>query len=178
MTNKLVLGIAGYTKSGKTTLSNRLSDILDCNIQELSDFITAKPYTKSIEKASLLKRQRVLFGDNILTKKAIAKFSDNHKIEIIAGLRSYEDYKYLKKECPNFISVFIHITHKTVISRNADKHKELTPEFLNNLRKLEDEQGIKEIARNSDFIIVNDDDYPLTFEDQVLDLKVYLESFI
>ncbi len=178
MTNKLVLGIAGYTKSGKTTLSNRLSDILDCHIQELSDFITAEAGTKSIEKASLLKRQRALFGDNILSKKVIANFSDDHKIEIIAGLRSYEDYKYLKEECPNFVSVFIHITHETVISRNAVKHKELTPNFLKSLRILEDEQGIKDIALNANFIIVNDDDYPLAFEEQVCGLKDQINAII
>ena len=167
MSNKLVIGIAGYTKSGKTTLSNLLDGTLDCNIQELSDFITAEPGTKSIEKALLLKQQRESFGNDILARLAIKNFTDEHSIEIIAGLRSYEDYKYLKKKCENFVSIFIHITHETVISRNAHKHKELTPGFLKNLGKMEDEQGIGEIAKNANFLIVNDDYYPLTFKEQV-----------
>ncbi len=171
MTNKLIIGIAGYTKSGKTTLSNLLDDVFDCQIQELSDFITAETGTKSIEKALLLKQQRALLGNDILARLAIENFSDEHTIEIISGLRSYEDYKYLKKECENFVSIFIHITHETVISRNSLKHKELTPDFLKNLGKMEDEQGIGEIAKNADFIIVNDDYYPLSFEEQVDGLK-------
>lgn len=111
----IVLGLAGYIKSRKSTLARYLAYSANFDIIEMSDSIREiiKEEKRIISNVhELIKRLndfRNECGEDILAKIALKKIQSSKNTNFaIAGIRSFEDHMFFKQNIEGYYSIFIH----------------------------------------------------------------------
>ena len=171
---KVVILLCGYTKVRKSTLSRIFSEIINCDVFEMSEpFIKLLPTNLKPSLSELLKSladYRKEHGNIALAEGIFRKIQKSKKkVIIVAGLRSFADYNYLKEHCINVYTIYIHA--------NAElRHLRLTKDpssiakgegDYSLLDQLTYQEGLRYIVPYADFVFVNEPGFPLTSLEQV-----------
>jgi dephospho-CoA kinase/dTDP-4-dehydrorhamnose 3,5-epimerase-like enzyme len=181
----MVLGLAGYTKSRKSTLARYLVNVANFELIEMSDPIreNIKQEKGSISNVyELIKRLedfRAKYGENILAKIALEKIQSSKNTNFaIAGVRSFDDHMFFKQNIEGYYSIFLHtspekrhqrlLNDPTSIAKNKEDFEFLDIQCNN--------QGIINLANDVDYTIVNDDGFPLTFYEQMENILLAIKN--
>ncbi len=160
----IVLLITGMPASGKSIVSKILEEI-GIHVIKMGDVLREEAIRRNIDlknlgEFSLEIRKR--FGKDIvarLTYEKILKMKQMPNVIAIEGLRSLDEYNFLKERFKNTVLIAIHSSPKTRFKRIIDRNREDDPktfeEFVKrDLRELS--YGVGNLIALADYIIVNE----------------------
>jgi hypothetical protein len=172
---KLVVAMAGYTKSGKTRLAHVLGMYTQWDVVELSDGIRgwlpdSHGRASASEILSTINDLRRQHGDDILARTAAPKIAAAQSpVVILAGLRGLADYAYLRQEFPRLQVIFVHVTtslRHQYMRDDPDSLAKTDQDFLA-VDMQAAAENITEVARLADYHVINEPGYPLTPYEQL-----------
>lgn len=183
-TNAIVLALAGYTKSRKSTAARLLEQHAGFATLELSDaFRSRSPADISEPSLSALLSNmhalRAIEGPDALAATAVEQIRQRgYKRVTVAGLRSFADHRRLSEEFSAYHSIYLHtatgLRHDrlrrdpTSIARTDDDFRVLDA--------LVTSEGIDRVAEACDYLVVNEPDYPLTLLAQLRAIVIDLAA--
>lgn len=164
---KVILGFVGDLAAGKGTLAKYLQEKYGCNtyrfstmLRDILDRIYVEKSRENLQELSTFLRAK--FGQDVMSK-VIAKDveNDTKDLVIVDGIRRPTDITYLR-QIPGFHLVYITADPKLrwerLVRRNENPGDDTKTfeEFLKD-EQAEADQLIKELGKQAEFTIVNDD---------------------
>jgi mannose-6-phosphate isomerase-like protein (cupin superfamily) len=170
VTPDLVIGLVGYTKSGKSRVAHLLQGHAGFAVFEMSALLRARlanrTSTLSIDELLLeVESARIQKGPAALAEYVARQVQESgSRLAVVAGIRSVEDHRYLRARFPRYRSIFVHVTtelrHEYMrVDAQSIAKSERDFELLDRQGYIE---GIRQVVPEVDFILVNEPGFPLT----------------
>lgn len=184
---KTLIGIAGKTASGKTSLAQAIIEHFDAGTNRFSAVLATFTTTiglgtdkKTLQEVSTALRKT--FGENILAHgMATWVLEETSEYVVVEGIRRIADVRLLREAAEEsdrkFILIFVDAPKETRFARYNERMKreglsEVTTEEFHTLETREAEQELPLVAQEADCTIVNDGKtVPEAFEEAMVCLK-------
>lgn len=178
--DKLVVALAGYTKSRKSTHARLLStagfvhwEMSDLARRQIAPSDGQIGGIEAILKSTADLRRAT--GDDALAAHLVSEIQDSaHRLHVVAGLRAHADWLTFRQSFKLFQVIYLHSVPELRYGRLDSDPSSIAKgledyELLDRAGRAE---GIRGMAAMADHVIVNDEGYPLSpFEQIVLAIE-------
>lgn len=168
----IVIGVAGFAGSGKTTVANYLKEKYRFKVYTFSDVVEQEARKMGLLKnnASMEEKKRILSEVGGLIRKKYGKKEifaeflveeikkENPKYVCVDGFRSEEEVETFRKSFPKFLLIFLHADPEKRYERRKAQDKDMDLSFEEFLKRDERDKkiiGMDKMEEMADIIIDN-----------------------
>ena len=153
---RLVIGISGWSGSGKTSLAIALADQLSCSRKSFGNFVRKEAARRGIpnDREALQEFGEMLLGEmgeKRFVQKAILS-DETNPIEIIDGIRHVAVWEFIQTLTETSLLIFLNLDEQTRIKR-LQARDEISPQVARRIMNHPMEKNIVKCADIADLLL-------------------------